>query len=624
MAADSGTVEALKMSENFTESLADRIVLADGAMGTMLYAKGVFINTCFDELNLLRPALVQEIHDEYIAVGAEVIETNTFGANRFKLASFGLEDRVKSINQAGARIARKAAGKKALVAGSIGPLGRPLRPLGKISLNEAFEAYRDQAEALCEDIDLYIVETIPSIDAMKVAIEAIRSISDLPIVAELTFSDEGQTLMGESPEQVVEQLASYDVSAIGCNCSIGPQPMLEIIERMRQLTDKNLAAMPNAGAPRLVEGRFLYLTSPEYMAEYAKRFIQSGVSMIGGCCGTTPQHIKAMAAAIRALRPVHYRISDVTPAGGEDKTLAETPFAERSGFARTLGREFLISVEIDPPKGLDPAGALDSARRLKAHGGVHVINIADGPRASARMSPMALATLIEREVGIETLLHYCCRDRNLLGMQADLIGAHAVGLRNILIITGDPPKLGDYPSATAVFDVDSIGLVRIVKNMNRGLDLAGNPLGAATSFAIGVGANPGAMDLETEIRRFYEKCAAGAEFVLTQPVYEARLLEAFLEATKDSPLPVLVGLLPLTSYKNAEFLHNEVPGMQIPQRVRDRMKKVPTGEPARALGVELAREALRDCMRLPRVRGAYIMPPFGRYEAALKVIDGIV
>ena len=617
------TAEGKPMSSGFGDTLHERIVLADGAMGTMLYAKGIFINTCFDELNITRPSLVQELHEEYIGAGAEVIETNTFGANRFKLASFGLEDRVRTINEAGARLARKAAGRTTYVAASIGPLGKPLRPLGKITREQASEAFREQAEALAAEVDLFIIETIPSIEETKIAIEAVRTVSDLPIVADLTFSDEGQTLMGESPEQVVEQLAPYDLAAIGCNCSIGPQPMLEIIERMRQLTDKNLSAMPNAGVPRLVESRFIYLTSPEYMAEYAKRFIHSGVSLIGGCCGTTPQHIRAMAGAIRALRPVHFRVAVVPHAKKEEKTLPETPFAERSRFANALGREFVVSVEVDPPKGLDPAKSLETARLLKVHG-VHVINIADGPRASARMSPMVFATLIERNVGIETLLHYCCRDRNLLGMQADLIGAHAVGLRNILIITGDPPKLGDYPTATAVFDVDSIGLVRIVKDMNRGLDLGGNPLGATTSFAIGVGANPGAMDLETEVRRFHEKVAAGAEFVLTQPVYEARLLENFLEMTKGCDIPVLVGLLPLSNYKNAEFLHNEVPGMQIPQRIRDLLKKTPAGEPARALGVQIAREALKDCKTLPRVKGAYIMPPLGRYESALKVIEGIV
>ncbi|UCG53113.1 MAG: bifunctional homocysteine S-methyltransferase/methylenetetrahydrofolate reductase [Candidatus Latescibacterota bacterium] len=611
------------MLTRFDHEITERIVLADGAVGTMLYAKGIFINTCFDELNLTRPSLVQEVHDAYVSVGAEIIETNTFGANRFKLASFGLEDRVKKINQAGARIARKSAGQRVYVAASVGPLGKPLRPLGKITREQAFEAFREQAEALTDEVDLFMIETIPNIEEMKIAIEAVSSVSDLPIVGQLTFSDEGETLLGESPAQVVEDLASYDLAALGCNCSIGPQPMLEIIDKMRQHTDRRLSAMPNAGAPRLVESRFIYLTSPEYMAEYARRFIQSGVSLIGGCCGTTPKHIKAMADAIRALRPVHYQVAELPQAEKEEKALPVSPFVERSRFANALGKEFVISVEIDPPKGLDPGKSLEGARLLKVHG-VHVINIADGPRASARMSPMALATLIERNVGIETLLHYCCRDRNLLGMQADLIGAHAIGLRNLLIITGDPPKLGDYPSATAVFDVDSIGLVQIVRNLNQGMDLAGNPLGAATSFAIGVGANPGAVDLDTEVRRFHEKVAAGAEFVLTQPVYEAELLGRFLDLTKDCDIPVLVGLLPLSSYKNAEFLHNEVPGMQIPQRIRDIMKKAPAGEKARARGIEIAREALIQCRTLSRVKGAYIMPPFGQYDAALKIMEGIV
>ncbi|MEE9271329.1 MAG: bifunctional homocysteine S-methyltransferase/methylenetetrahydrofolate reductase [Candidatus Krumholzibacteria bacterium] len=611
------------MASDFIEQLNERIILADGAMGTMVYSRGVFINTCFDELNLTRPNLVQEIHEEYVRAGAELIETNTFGANRYKLGAFGVEDRITKINQAGARLARKVAGDDVYVAGSMGPLGKPLQPLGQISRQEALDAFREQAEALAGDVDLLMIETIPSIEEMKIAIEAAQSVCSLPIVAQLTFTEEGQTLMGDTPEHVVEQLAPYDLAAIGCNCAIGPQPMLETVERLRALTERPLTALPNAGAPRLVEGRYIYLTSPEYMAEYAKRLIAAGVSLIGGCCGTTPDHIRSMSAAIRALRPVHVQLTAPAHAEDERKPLPESPFEQRSAFAKALTREFVISVEIDPPKGLDPTRALEAARIMKDNG-VHIINIADGPRASARMSPMTLATLMQREVGIETLLHYCCRDRNLLGMQADLIGANAIDLRNILIITGDPPKLGDYPSATAVFDVDAIGLVRIVKNLNQGLDLADNPLGAVTSFAIGVGANPGAMDLETEVRRFYQKVAAGAEFVLTQPVYEAGLLEQFLDLTRDVDIPVLVGLLPLASYKNAEFLHNEVPGMQIPERIRERMRKTPAGEKARALGIDIARDALMDCKQLSRVHGAYIMPPFGRYDSVLKIIDGIL
>lgn len=613
------------MSRDFRDEIRHRIILADGAMGTMVYARGVYINTCFDELNLSRPSLVAEIHNEYVAAGAQLIETNTFGANRYKLGAFGVEDRVRRINEAGAAIARKAAGDNVYVGGSIGPLGKPLRPLGNLTREEAFDAFKEHAEGLANGVDLFMIETIPSVEEMRIAVEAVQSVSDLPIVAQLTFSDEGKTIMGDSPEHVVEWLSEYDLAAIGLNCSIGPQPMLEILEELRALTDLPLSALPNAGAPRIVEGRFIYLSSPEYMAEYAKRFIQAGVSLVGGCCGTTPDHTRLMANAVRALQPVSVSAGASHHAGEKPtEALPEVPFAERSGFARALVEEdFVISVEIDPPKGLDTTRSLEGAQQMK-DAGVHIINIADGPRASARMSPMALAVLMQRNVGIETLLHYCCRDRNILGMQADLIGANAIGLHNVLIITGDPPKLGDYPSATGVFDVDSIGLTRIVKNLNQGLDLAGNPLGAATRFAIGVGANPGAHDIETEVRRFREKEAAGAEYVLTQPVYDASLLDNFLEMTKDSRIPVLVGLLPLSSYKNAEFLHNEVPGMQIPQKVRDLMRQAPAGDAARKLGIEIAREALAACKALPRVRGAYIMPPFGRYQAAVEIIDGIV
>ncbi len=610
------------MKRDFEKALRERIVLADGAMGTMLYAKGIFINTCFDELNLTRASLVQEIHEEYIDAGAEIIETNTFGSNRFKLGAFGLEDRVKAINEAGARIARKAAGKKAYVAGSIGPLGKPLRPLGKITPEQALEAFREQAEALRDerrsfhhrdDAQHRGDENRGRCRSFRLrpprgrAGDLFRRGTDSHGRVSRTGRRSSSPLSASRPWGAIAASAPSRCSKSSSGCASSP---MGISPRCRTPARR---VSSTAG--------FIYLTSPEYMAEYAKRFIQTGVSLIGGCCGTTPQHIKAMAGAIRALRPVQVHVVETPHVPREEKTLPETPFSERSRFANALGKRFVISVEIDPPRGLDPARALEAARMLKVHG-VHVINIADGPRASARMSPMVLATLIERNVGIETLLHYCCRDRNLLGMQADLIGAHASGLRNVLIITGDPPKLGDYPSATAVFDVDSIGLVRIVKNMNRGIDLAGNPIGGTTSFAIGVGANPGAVDLETEVRRFREKTAAGAEFVLTQPVYEARLLENFLELTRDSTLPVLVGLLPLTSSKNAEFLHNEVPGMQIPQRIRDMMTKAPAGDHARALGIEIAREALKECSRLPRVAGAYIMPPFGRHEAALQVIDG--
>ncbi|MFH1754403.1 MAG: bifunctional homocysteine S-methyltransferase/methylenetetrahydrofolate reductase [Candidatus Latescibacterota bacterium] len=610
------------MNKNFLEELQERILLADGAMGTMLYAKGIYINTCFDELNLTRPSLVSEIHREYVTAGAEIIETNTFGANRYKLSAHGIEDRVKEINEAGAELARTSAGKNAFIAGAIGPLGKPLRPLGKISKAQAFAAFQEQATALAPIVDLFILETIHGLEEMEIAIAALQSVSRLPIIAQITFTDEGETLAGESPQQVAAGFEKFNVPCIGVNCTIGPQPMLEVIKKLSPITTRKISAQPNAGSPRLVENRFIYLSSPEYMAEYAKKFIKSGVSIVGGCCGTTPDHIKAMSSAIRALQPVHVRVQETIKVPPKEHIIAEIPFVERSRLAASIYNKFVISVEIDPPRGLDPANALKAAKLMREHG-VDAINIADGPRASARMSPMALATLIERDVNIETLLHYCCRDRNLLGMQADLIGAHALGLRNLLIVTGDPPKLGDYPSATAVFDVDSIGLVRIVRNLNRGLDLASAPLGLATSFTIGVGVNPGAMDLDTEIERFYEKVNAGAEYALTQPVYEASLLESFLSRTKDINIPLLVGILPLSSFKNAEFLHNEVPGMQIPQKIRKQMSQAASGEDARELGIRIAIEALRDCATLPSIHGAYIMPPFGRFEAVLKILEGI-
>lgn len=610
------------MEHAIQTDITRRILLADGAMGTMLYYKGVFINTCFDELNLTQPDLISEIHDEYVQSGADLIETNTFGANRYKLSQYGLESRVREINEAGGRIARAIAGDRVYVAGSVGPLGKPLEPYGKISAVDALDAFREQAEALAPFVDCIIIETMHGLNEMRIAIEGVRSATQLPVIAQMTFTEEGETLLGETPEQVASELNEFDLAAFGCNCSIGPQPLLEIIERMRPIATSPLSVQPNAGAPRLVENRFIYLTSPEYMAEYAKRFIQTGVSLVGGCCGTTPAHIRAMRNAIRALQPVQIEPKPVQISPAEATEFEEIPFKQRSRLSGLLERKFLISVEIDPPKGLDPAATLEAARIMKING-VDAINIADGPRASARMSPMTLAVLMEKRVGIETILHYCCRDRNLLGMQSDLIGAHAMGLKNLLIITGDPPKLGDYPDATAVYDVDSIGLVRIVKRMNGGRDMTGKPLGAVTGFTIGVGANPGAIDLETEVRRFHEKVRAGAEYVLTQPIYEADLLERFLELTRESPIPVLAGILPLSSYKNAEFLHNEVPGMQIPDRIRDMMKNAPSGEASRELGIKISQETLLAVREIPRVAGAYIMPPFGRYDPVIKILEAL-
>ncbi len=611
------------------EELRDRLsgapLVCDGAMGTSLYAKGIMVNRCFDELNLSNPTVVQSVHREYLQVGSDVIETNTYGANPFKLQPHGFGDAVREINRRGAEIARECAGsvsRPLLVAGAIGPLGKPIAPIGTVSEERATAAFREQAEGLVEGgVDLVLLETFSDLRELALAVRAVRAVTtELPLIAQMTFGDDGATPLGAKPEHVARTLSGLDVDVVGANCSVGPELMLQVIERMRSATALPLSVQPNAGLPEVVEGRVLYLCSPEYMAHYARRFLASGVAIIGGCCGTTPAHIGAIVGVVRALGPSRtvVEIAKETEPHSEQQP---TPREEKSHLARSLGRKFVVSVEMDPPKGADPGPLLDRAQWLKERE-VDFLNVADGPRASARMSALSFAVLLEQRIGVETILHYQCRDRNLIGIQSDLLGAYALGLRNILAVTGDPPKLGDYPYATAVFDVDSVGLVKILSHLNRGLDLAGNPLGPAMPLHIGVGANPGATDFDAEIRKFERKVEAGAEFCLTQPVYEPKYLERFLSALSGSRIPVLVGILPLTSYRNAEFLHNEVPGMAVPAEVRELLKKAPGKERAQRVGIDIARDALRAARDL--AEGAYLMPPFNRFELAVQVIEGII
>ncbi len=606
----------------FRERLEREVIICDGAMGTMLYAKGIFINRCFDELNITLPHLVLEVHREYLAAGAEIIETNTFGANRFKLQPHGLEDRVREINIRGVELAREACEENVYIAGAIGPLGKPLKPSGRIDRQDAFDAFAEQAGALIEvGVDLINIETISDLNEMRIAIEAVRSLGDIPLVAQMTIGEDRRTPYGDPPEKVAEALAGMDIDALGYNCSVGPRTMLEAIEELSQHSAEiKLSAQPNAGAPQSIGDRFIYLSSPEYMAEYGRRFIQKGVSLIGGCCGTTPAHIKALKNAISSLRPVRTAVQ-IEEKEEEEIEVTMVPTAEKSRLANLMSKGFVSSVEISPPRGTDLTRVIEGAGLLFRHG-VDAVNIPDGPRASARMSPMALAVKIKEQVGIETILHYCCRDRNLLGIQSDLLGAHALGIHNILIITGDPPKLGDYPDATAVFDIDSVGLVRVTRLLNRGRDVAGNPIGSPSSFFIGVGADPGAFNFEREIQRFHEKVEGGAEFAMTQPIYDPLYLEQFLNAIKDVDIPIIVGILPLASHANAEFLHNEVPGMSIPESIRKRMEKAGSGDAAREEGVKIAQEALRAVREMDRVKGVYIMPPFERYDLALRVLEG--
>jgi len=607
------------------------IVVFDGAMGTMLYSKGVFINQCYDELNVRAPDLVRDIHRQYVAAGAEVLETNSFGANRIKLTQHGLQDQVKELNRAAARLAREAAGDRALVAGAVGPLGIRLEPYGPTSKDEACAIFREQLEGLAEGgVDLFILETFGDLEEIEQAIRAARMVdASKPIVAQMTIGADCRTPYGAEPEAVVRALDAWGADVIGINCSVGPQTILECIEKMAPHARRKLSAQPNAGMPRDVGGRSMYMASPEYMATYARHLVQAGAKIVGGCCGTTPDHIHAIVEGIRPLAPRIARTTNRagTDAAKPDASQAESrvtlpqpvPFAERSKWAAKLAaREFVSSVEIVPPRGVDASRMLADVRRLK-EAGVDAVNVPDGPRAQSRMGALMTSVLIEQQVGIETVTHYACRDRNLLGMLSDLLGASAVGLRNLLVVTGDPPKMGPYPDATAVFDVDSIGLTNLVNNLNRGLDPGGNAIGQPTRFAIGVGVNPVAIDPEQELKRFHWKVDAGAEFAITQPVFDAAQLERFLARVGNDHIPIVAGIWPLVSVRNAEFLANEVPGVSVPDTIIARMRRAneKSKEHAIAEGIAIAREML-DRVR-PVVQGVQVSAPFGKVELALEV-----
>ncbi|MFB3776707.1 MAG: bifunctional homocysteine S-methyltransferase/methylenetetrahydrofolate reductase [Bryobacteraceae bacterium] len=609
-------------AEEFREQLSRRVLVADGAMGTMLYSKGVFINRCFDELNLSAPALVKEVHDEYVKAGAEIIETNTFGASRARLAAFGLTEKLAAINEAGVRLAREAAGSAAFVAGSVGPLGIRIEPLGRTSFHETRAMFREQVEALLEaGIDLLILETFSSLSELREAVFAAREAAGagFPIVAQVTIDDYGNLPDGTSTEDFTRKLDEWPVDAAGCNCSVGPKVMLETIERMVQYTNKPLSAMPNAGLPSTVEGRKLYLGSPEYMAQYGRRLLWAGVRILGGCCGTTPEYIKLLRAEALSLQPRRERTSvTVEEPAIKAKALPKIAVAEKSRLGGKLaGGRFVTFVEILPPRGVDASREIAGAR-LCANRGIDCINVPDGPRASARMSAQVACQLIQQEAGIEAVLHFCCRDRNILGIQSELLGAQAVGIRNLICITGDPPRMGAYPSATAVFDVDSIGLVNIVNNLNQGLDLGGNPIGSQSSLVIGVGANPGAINLDEEIRRLEWKVQAGAEYVVTQPVFDIRLLERFLQRIEGLRIPVIAGIWPLTSHRNAEFMVNEL-NVPVPAEFMARMQRADTAEKARREGVAIAQEMVLRARSI--VAGVQLSAPFGRYDMAVQVAE---
>jgi methionine synthase I (cobalamin-dependent)/5,10-methylenetetrahydrofolate reductase len=611
------------MSADFLTRLQKSAVLCDGAMGTLLYSKGIFINRCYDELNLSQPDLIRGVHREYLQAGAEIVETNTFGGNPFRLARHSMADRVHEVNLAGARLAREAAKSfDGWVGGSVGPLGIRIEPLGKTSFEEARAAFREQIAALVEGgVDLIILETFGYIEELHQALLAARDVgSNVPVVAQVTIDEDGNCLDGSTPEIFGPRLTDWGADVIGCNCSVGPVAMLDAIERVRAVTSLPLAAQPNAGIPRSVEGRNIYLCSPEYMASYARKFVTAGVRLVGGCCGTTPDHIRVMKSALRAGEARTKTAAAQVKSAPGPAPIPAVPMEQRSCLGQKLANgDFVTMVEIVPPKGTDIHKELEGARFLKSVG-VDGINIPDSPRASARMSNQALSLLVQREAGIEAVLHYTCRDRNVLCIQSDLLGAAATGIRNLICITGDPPKMGNYPDATAVFDVDAIGLVNIVHNLNRGLDIGGNPIGAGTGFVIGVGANPGVPNLDEEIRRFEYKVEAGGEYAVTQPVFDLSLLENFLRRIEHCRIPVVAGIWPLVSVRNAEFMKNEL-RVSVPDSILERMAKAKNPEAAREEGIAIAREMLTAVRDL--VQGAQISAPLGRYASAVDVLEAL-
>ena len=609
------------MTHPFLQRLDAGVLLADGAMGTQLYARGVPFDQCFDELNISALDLVRGIHLDYIDSGAELIETNTFGANRFKLAAHGLSERAAEINRAGAAVARQAvelSGRSVFVAGSMGPMGRAMAPLGAVSADEVRQAYTEQAEALAAGgVDVLLLETFTDLGELLEAVRAVRRAAPLPLIAQMTFTQEGKTLLGHGPREIAEALERAGADVVGANCSMGSQGILEVSAQMAQFVHRaRLSAMPNAGFPAYVGGRYMYFSTPEYMAEHARQMVALGVRLIGGCCGTTPEHIAAIRDALH--EPAAHFPAVGLGAAVVERSVVEPEVAPKppapSTLAHKLGGSFVVTVEIQPPRGIHDRRELEVGRRLR-EAGVDAIDVADNPMARLRMSPWAMSFRIQSEVGVETVLHFTTRDRNLVRLQSDLLAVHALGIRNLLVLRGDPPQMGDYPNATAVSDVKPSGLVRLIKEFNRGRDFAGNAIGAPTAFTVGVALNVTARHLDREAQVLDQKVRAGADFVCTMPIYEPEALDRLLRITGRLPLPLIVGVLPLVSHRHAEFLHNELPGLSIPPWVRERLREA--ADP-RQEGLRLAAEFV-EAVR-GRIGGVYLIPSFGRYDGVVELV----
>lgn len=606
------------MKENFLDFVKNHILLFDGGMGTEIYARGVFINQCYDELNLTRPQLIKEIHSDFIKAGANAIETNTFGANFIKLQPHGLGDKVYEINSQGVKIAKEAAGEDVYVVGSVGPLGKKFKDDEKY-LQEAKSAYQQQLQALIDaGVDALIFETFFDLNELLLAVKIAKTIADIPVIAQMTINENLFTIYGTSLEEIAISLNDSAADVIGLNCSVGPKVMLTALEKIKNFTKKPVSILPNAGYPQQINGRKLYLASGEYLAEYSRRFVEKGAKVIGGCCGTTPEHIKSIKHAITLYQPKK-EILDISINENQYAIKPAVDPATKSSLAKKLyNKEFICAVEMVPPRGIDTSKALANSQKLKDYG-IDCVNLPDGPRASSRMGAPFISKEILDKVGIEPVLHYTARDRNLLGIISDLIGIHAIGVKNLLLITGDPPKMGDLPDATAVFDVDSIGLITIANNLNHGIDLGGNSIGQPTEYLIGAGVNPGALDMEREFDRFEKKIKAGAEYFVTQPVFDTQILLDFLHRTKQYNIPIIAGVWPLVSLRNAEFMNNEVPGASVPEDVMEKMRAAKTKEEARATGIQIAQQVILDIKH--EVQGIQVSMPFGMIKYPLQVLD---
>lgn len=612
------------MKSDFLEALESRVLICDGAMGTMLYEAGISFDHCFDEINLSHPEIVKKIHEAYIDAGADIIETNTFGGNRQRLGHHGLEEKLIEINQTAVRLAKEVAGKKhkqlgkkIFVAGSVGPLGKPLEPIGKITQEEARQYFAEQISVLAEnEVDAILIETMSDLNEAKAAVQAARSVTALPVIAQMSFNDEGKTLMGNKPLEVAKALKDAGANVVGANCSVGPQILLEVMERMSATENVHFSVQPNAGLPRYVGGRYIYLASPDYFGEYARMFVAAGVGLIGGCCGTTPEHIRQIRKSVGESKPVRekkIRIAADVDESPNEKSVEK--LSSSSLIEKFKQKKFVVSVELDPPRGLNYDKVIEGAILCKKNN-VDAVNIADNPLAKAGMTPLAMASLIKQNIHIETILHFSCRDRNLLAMQSELMSAHVLNIRTVLAITGDPPVVGDYPNATGVFDVDSIGLLKLMTNLNQGIDLAGKSIGSTTNFFRACAINPTAVDMTREFDRYEEKIAGGAEFAMSQVMYDLKKLEEFTKRFRGR-IPVMLGIMPLKNAKHANFMHFEIPDIKIPDAIRDRMAKA--GDKGQEEGVRIAKEFLKEAKDM--VDGTYVMPPFNKFEMAFEVLS---